>query len=396
MPTPRPATAEAPQPDAPPAPVPLRRARALRIAFLTILYAAVAALVLNSFQLKWGFRDESPTFGLRTMLDGTADRPIAFRVLVPRIASFVAPLLPEKAMRALEEHNLGKEGEAKRSSVVTRYGWKGDYLREAFVAYWIQYASLVVVLLASRALVREVLGYGRVFCDLAPPIGLLFLPLTFHRGGYVYDFPELAFCAVGALLLARRRLVAWYVCFALACLNKEADVLLAIYFAAFGWRRMSLPRLAAHGALHVAIGSAILVGLRVVFADNPGSPTFFHLPGNLAAYVRPSTWFGFIDIYAPFVPFPRPFNLVTLFVHACVLGIAWRDKPWEVRWAFIGSMAALVPLFLVTGYRDEVRNFSIAFVPYCLIACHSVQRAYAELLRADAAASLGGVGERRP
>ncbi len=378
--------------DAGPAPAarPTRGMRWFRGAFLTILYAAVAALVLNSFQLKWGLREDFKEFSFTRMVAGTADKPIAYRVLVPRLASAIAPLLPEKGMRALREHNLGTEGAPKRASVIARYGWNPERVAESFVAYWLQFASLVVVLVVSRKLVREVLGYGPAFCDLAPAVGLLFLPLTFHRGGYVYDFTELAFCAVGMLLLVRRRIVAWYVCFALACLNKESDVLLALQFAAFGWRSMSLRRLVAHGALHVAIGSAILLGLWRAFAGNPGmtggSP-FLHLPGNIANFGHASTWLGFIDIYAPFVPFPRPFNLVTLAIHAGALGIAWREKPWELRWAFGATMAALIPLFLVAGYRDEVRNFSLAFVPYCLLVCHTVHRVYAE---------LGGAGAGSP
>jgi hypothetical protein len=367
-------------------PVSLRWARAYRGALLTLVYAAVAAFVLNSFQLKWGFRDGSDWMGFDKMLEGTAHRPLAYRVLVPRIAGALAPLVPQKALDALEKHNVGTAEDAKRSSVLVRFGWKREYLAAALVAYFIQFGSIVVTLVASRALVRELLGYGRAFQDFGPAVGMLLLPMTFHRGGYVYDFPELAFCAVGVLLLVRGRMLAWYACFALACLNKEADVLLAIQFAAFSWRRMPFRRLVAHAALHVLIGTAILLGLRAAFADNPGAPTFFHLPGNVAALGRPSTWFGFIDVYAPFIPFPRPFNLLTLAILFSTLAIGWREKSWEVRWAFVGTMAVLVPLFMVTGYRDEVRNFSLAFVPFCLLACDTVHRVYERLRQADAVA----------
>lgn len=362
-----------------PAPISLRWAKAFRAVLLGLVYVAVAAFALNSFQLKWGFRDGIDAFSLERQMDGTAWRPVVYRVLVPRVAAAVAPHLPQRLVDGLITHNIGSDDDPKRSSVLVRYGWRRHYFVAALVAYFVQFASLIVTLVASRALVRETLGFGRAFYDFAPAVGMTLLPVTYHLGGYVYDFPELAFCAVGLLALVRGRLTTWYACFVLACLNKEADVLLAAWFVIFWWRRVSFARLVAHGAVHVAIGATILLGLRSIYAGNAGASAQFDLYTNLASYVRASTLFGFVDYFAPFIPFPRPFNLLSLFVIGSAVAIGWREKPRELRWAFGVMMVLLLPLVVVTGHRDEVRNFSLAFVPFCLLACHTVHRVYTAL-----------------
>jgi hypothetical protein len=354
-----------------------RALRAFRAIFLALVYTAVAAYALNAFHLKWGLRDGSDWAGFDRMMDGTAHRPVAFRVLVPQVAKHVAALLPERPIAALVEHNAADAAGPKRASVFVRYGWKPEYFGPALVAYFLQFASLLVTLVASRRLVVEVLGRRGMFADFAPAVGMLFLPLLLHKGGYVYDYPELMFCSVGFLLLWRQRFLAWYVCFALAVLNKEADVLLANFFLATQWRRLPFRAIALHAVAHVLLGGAILVGLRIAFAENGGAPQGWNLPMNVAALVRPSTWAGFVDYWAPFIPFPRPYNLISLFLIGTIVAIGWRAVAWEVRVAFVAMMVCLVPLTLITGFKDEVRNFSLAFVPFCLMACEAVSRAWA-------------------
>ncbi len=347
--------------------------RLFRTTFCALLYVVVASLTVNLFLSRWGFRADTNPFSFQKLLAHTADRPYVFRVLTPAVINAIASQVPARVVDAIRRVDEGREDpNMPTRSAKVRFHWGAESTAAHYVAYGILFASLLATLYVMRRLTRHVPGASGLFVDVAPAVAVIFLPLSFGRGGYIYDFPELLFCSLCLLALLERRWVLHYVVFALACLNKESDVLLGIYFLAIWARRLPLRGLLAHLGLHAAIGIPILAWQRIAFAANPGHGAEYHLLDNLRFWFSPLPWGAFWDIYSPLLPAPRPFNVLMLFLMAMLVFYRWREKQPELRHSMLLMLVALVPLLVAFGFHDEVRNLSIAFPVFYLLACHGM------------------------
>jgi hypothetical protein len=92
--------------------------------------------------------------------------------------------------------------------------------------------------------------------------------------------------------------------------------------------------------------------------------------------LSPEPWIRFWDPYGPLLPFPGPFNVLSIALFGAATLLFWREKPHRLRVAFAAMMAILVPLFMLFGTLDEVRNLSLAFPVAYLLICHTAARLY--------------------
>ncbi len=178
-------------------------ASGVRALFLLLLYAITAAGVLDAFMGQWGFRADNAKFGFEAMTSFTAERPFAFRVLSPVLINSAASAVPDSFV---ESHRAWLE----TTSPVLRYrtpgeAWSVDKSLRWHIAYLYLFACLMGALFAARALTAAVYAPPPLAAALGPPVGLLFLQISFHFGGYLYDFPQLALHLTGLLLLVRGR-----------------------------------------------------------------------------------------------------------------------------------------------------------------------------------------------
>ena len=347
--------------------------RLFRPAFCALLYVIVTSVAVNTFLSRWGFRGEGETSYFQKLLTHTASRPYVFRVLTPAVINALSPLVPDRVVQAIVRVDEGREDPNWPTySARKRFNWGKQSTAAHFLAYGIVFGTLLGTLLVLRRLTRDLAGASALFVDVAPAMACLFLPLTFGRGGYIYDFPELLFCSLCLFALLQRRWGLHYVCYGLACLNKEADVLLWVLFAALWARRMPWRSLLAHSALHGAIALPILVWERIAFAANPGFGVEFHLWDNLRFWFSIRPWVTFWDVYSPLLPAPRPFNVLVLFLAGILILRGWARKPPELRAAFLALSAVLAPLLLAFGFHDEVRNLSLVFPVFYLLACQGM------------------------
>src|SRR3954467_14773617 len=127
------------------------------------------------------------------------------------------------------------------------------------------------------------------------------------------------------------------------------------------------------------IAVPILAWHRIAFAATPGHGAEFPILDNLRFWFSPLPWVTFWDVYAPLLPAPRPFNLVTLFLAGMLVFYRWRERPAELRAALLLALAALVPLLIAFGFHDEVRNLSLAFPIFYLLACQGILLLYRRL-----------------
>jgi hypothetical protein len=353
------------------------RGRPWRFLFRTSLYLIVAAVVLNTFMNQWGFRGHSPRYGFEALVAYDAHRPFAFRMLTPALINASTALVPGSLLDDLVQWDLTRAKEdGPWLSAHRRFGWGGRPTPQHYVAYLALWPVVFLLILAMRRLTRLERCFPDAFVDCAPALALLVLPLAFSRGGYVYDFPELLLITAAVGLLVERRWVPYYACFTLACLNKETAILLVLYFIALLRAEMRGRTLLAHTGVHALLGLPILAWQRLAFANNPGAGAEFQLWDNLRFYLSPEPWIRTWDPYGPLLPFPGPFNILSLVLFGGAVFLFWGEKPRRWRFAFAVMIAALAPLFVLFGTLDEARNFSLVFPVAYLLACHTAARLY--------------------
>jgi len=354
-----------------------RLAAAFRWILLTAVYVFTAAFVLNAFMVQWGFRGENSPFGFERLLDHSAERPYVYRVLSPTVINAVAAVIPETLVADGRKWLLDE-------SPLLRYkrpgeSWSVEKSKKWHVAYFYLFACLLGILVAARVLTRAVCDVTPLFADFAPSVALLFLPLTFHFGGYLYDFAELALMLLCLLALVKSRLIWFYPVYLLAILNKESNVLISFFFLAVMYDALPRKKLLAHFAAQVTIGALIVLALRIAFLDNGGSQALLSFPLNVLFWSSPKAYWSFITPYAPLILVPRGANLISLFLLAFMVLWSWNQKPGAVRRLVLLSAACNLPLFLLFAFLDEIRNLSITFPAIYLVGCHTVNDVYGRL-----------------
>jgi len=351
-----------------------RVGRAFRLGFVTLIYAIVAAVVLNAFMARWGFGGDRAKYGMTRAVTYTSIRPYVYRVLTPAVINGMTAALPESAIEQrrawlLEESPLLGFRRPNES-------WDLEKSVQWHVAYAYLFLTLMIALVAARGLTRAVYDFGPLFVDLAPAVALMLLPITFQWAGYSYDFPELAFLFVALLAIVRQRWWLFYPVFVLAILNKESSVLIVLYFVAFAYTKGDLRAQLGHVAAQLLIGVVLLVTVRAMFAGMGGEPQRFYMPINLLFWFDYRAYTSFATTYAPLVPMPRPGNVITLFLLGVVVAWGWSRKPPLVRTAFVLTSAVILPLTLVFGFMDEARAMAPMFPPLYLLGCHTVAELY--------------------
>lgn len=336
------------------------------------LYVAVSLLVLTVFMTAWSFRGASPKFGFEAMLNRQAHRPFVHRILMPTLVKATAATVPDDTLKPHQPWLLS-------NSPLKRYYRQGEVhtARTAF-AYHLTcvylFLALMGILMVTRRLTLLVYRPSRVAADIAPAVALFFLPWTFLRGGYMYDFPELLLMGLCLLTLWQRQWLAYYLCFALAMLNKESSLLFVLFLPTLWYGRMDNRQLLRHTLLQLIIGTAILVTIRAVFAGNPGHNIEFHWRTNLAYWTSWQSWFSFHDTYRLGVPLPRGANVITIAIVLFLASYRWHEKPPLLRRLFLCTLAVTLPLFLTSCFKDELRNFSLVFPAFYLLSFHTAQR----------------------
>ena len=358
-------------------PVPRHRTRQRRLAHglgLGLLYLVAASATLDAFMTQWG-----PQLGdrLGPSLAFEQERPFAYRIATPFVIRTITELTPTW----VEDRVLAVRDPSGRSLVdlaMQRYSWRGG-MPVAFLALnGVLLASLLGLLASWRYLLATAVAIPRVLVDFVPALAALLLPLSFTRGGYAYDLPELLLASVAFSAFLERRHVVYYCVLSLAMLNKESSVLMLGWMLA-QWlppsRSVLRPAL-VHGALHAVIGGGILLALRIAFADRPGTPAELNLLSNLEFWLSLRWMLSVQDAFATGVPLPASLNLVNAVLLALLLGYGWSEAAPRLRRALVGGVVIMLPLFLTFGYLDEIRVFAPSFAPLIAVIACALARFY--------------------
>ncbi len=343
---------------------------------LFFAYFLTAAIVLHLFMGEFGFGDAKHSWlNFERYMDHETKRPYAYRVLAPAAINVLSAMVPEGIRHRIETVEAVAPDSAlsqKLREVRTVYNWRTERTVERIVGHAFLFANLFGVLLLLRHITRRVYGYSQLFVDFAPVVALPFLALTFLNCGFVYDFPEIFWALACLALLLAKRWIPYYLCFILACLNKETSVFTVVYFLALYFGSMPRKQLGLHVALHVLLGGITVLSVRAALADNPGAHVEFHLWDNLTFFVQPSTYYAFTDNFARLIPVPRSYNVLNLALFIPLVFLGWKEKPRWVRGMFLGIMAIITPLYIALGAIDEIRVFYLALPAVYLLCIHTV------------------------
>lgn len=346
-----------------------------RFLFLGFLYVLSASCVLDAFMSRWGFRGDSPKSGFAAVVSFEAERPFAYRVLSPLLIRAVVDAVPTSWTERHEEFLLTK-------SALLRYRQPNESWNVAkslgwHVAYAFQFLFVIGGLVAARAFLREAVpNLPAAFVDFAPPIGALFLMLTFIHGGYMYDFPELYFLLTGAVLISKKRWLPYCLIFVLAILNKETGVFLAVYFAAFQWDVLPRTRLLFLALMQMGLGAVLIAAVRYFFRGSPGAPIDNWIIQHALTWTNPLSYMKFFDFVAPYIWIPRATNIITLALLSCLVVAAWPVLSGRIRRLAVVISVINTGLVLTGGFPDEVRNFSLLFPPLFAIGALGVHQFY--------------------
>lgn len=351
--------------------LPVSRQRTLRavfrIAALGLIYWIAASAVLDSFMEQWSLGDKWRKSRFNRAIHYTAPRPFVYRVLTPWLINAISQTAPEPAQRWLA---------SRTPDLRKQYGFRQGNDIEYAVAYYLVFAAYLGTLVVWRASLRF-LGRGSpVFWDLAPPIALLLLPLSFMQGGFLYDASELFLTSLAFHFFLRRSWLFYYVTFFFAVVNKESNILLPIWFLAPFTITRDWKWLFRHGALSVLVGAPPFLAIRWLFRTSKGNPLEVLWEDNLRYLADLRNYWEGIDVYAAHVPAPEGFHPLNLFLLAAILIVVWRRPSLrEIRLAFLYTVLVFLPFFLLFGYKNEIRVFAPAFTPLMLLGTQALREA---------------------
>jgi hypothetical protein len=346
--------------------------RLLCFSLVYFVVAACTANVTNSFFLKWGFRDQHGigSFDLISIIEKSAPRPFVYRRQVPAAIDALVNSLNE-ATRQAAYRKLTRANALKSHyfpDVPDRL-WTPRFVLDYHVLYLLVLLSFALTLLVLRKIYLRLYPHDRSGGLLSLVVFSFVYPLTFQSGGFFYDWFELLGIALTFYLyLARRKNWATAALF-VASFNKETTFLLvpALYFlnpdGESSVRRLF--RLGVQLLLCLTARAVITTG----YDANPGAGVEFHLVENLEFWLNPLSFLRFDNEYALGVFTPNVENLLLLPIFALWFKHGWSRADESLKRFFTVQLLLLAPLFVLFGFRDEVRAFSLLFVPcFALLA----------------------------
>ena len=349
------------------------------IAILSFAFGLLSSSVTDAFLKKWSgtaFNAEVP-FNFERTLSYDVPRPFAYRVLFPWLVNTTAEILPSDFVLSPPPEFLRRgvalyigEQESQRIPVVLQ-------VKFVIAALWM-FIFLFATLWLYRTMAIRTLHIDRASADLAVLLFGLFLPLSFRGGGgYIYDFSELFFTAAYIAVLVSRQYVWSAIILLGAIVNKESNMLLLFYLAAYlltNGRSVTHKWYIFFGHIVSAVIPYLLI--KIAMVDKSGGAIEFYLFWNKDYWARASSFLGFMTTNLQLVLFPKPTNIAFLILFVWLTASRWRHKPLFVRAALVSTGLLCVTLLVLFCWNDEIRNLSLAFPAIFLAITHSIVENY--------------------
>ena len=271
---------------------------------------------------------------LSRALLGAAERPYAYRALVPLLAKVLAPLVPcsfEAMFTALP------------SPITVTYHAlsEGGYPREATIVMLIMYSSLVGFAYAEKSFLYNLGAQSREQFLLPLFAQILIVPFSLLFGFY-YDLPQILLVTLTLICMLQARWDKYIVTFGLASLNKETSLFLLLVFIVY--YRSRLPR---KHFLQLFIVQTVIYGLI--------RGALLYTYHNNAGITTAST---FSYHYRQYTSYPSTL-LFTILFFVGIGFLIW--KGWDRKHPFLQATLVIplmiLILFFISGMPMEFRVF---------------------------------------
>lgn len=316
---------------------------------MVLLYVSVAQAVFTCYSVDPP-TDSDPRFTFEKMVSGEADRPFAYRTLVPWTVRLGTRLLTPEAFRLYEKYRWTEKIDADLRHVrVDRH-----LAREWIVFSWLSTGLFALFGLSLYGLIRHFHALDVMPSHACGLVAMSLVTLFFDKYNQLYDPASLALFPLATLMLVWGRLAAYYLVLCLAILNKETALLLPCLFVVFSWGRRPLRFVAVHGAAQLSLYMGLTVAVRTLFQKNPGA----FLEGQFLSNL----------VYASTPSLHLLLGVLKLSGMALLVSIGWSRKPEPLRRGLLLCLALLGPLWLLFGRLQEIRVLYEAWYLICLLA----------------------------
>ena len=343
-----------------------------------ILFFVTAAASFGGFYAKWHFNEadvpgDNSAASFESMVDGTAQRPVIYRQLIPSMDNFADRHTPQSTKAWLYNHRGNGEDAYLYAMSASPTANDQTYFYRYLVQYVVTFLFALLAIYAMYYMCKawDIPSPASLFSSV---IFLLLLPYFMTGGGYAYDFAELAFFAL-AVLFARN--LDWWWLIPLAALgewNKETFVLFVITLYPILRGRISRTRAVAGICVLCLICLAVYIPVRLQFAHNPGSGGGGGgLSDQLQALTHPLAMvFSTEETYGV-----RAVKLSTLLPLALLLWTALRGwKHLSVAMKLHAKIAAAIniPLYFLFCAHGELRDMSLLYVTLLFVLAHNLNQ----------------------
>ena len=326
-----------------------------------IMYMGLSAYVMMVFLRGSDFGGQyGHTF--TNMMDGTGERPMAYRALLPFILRGLIAIIPQGGIEVLNELTLYLRNTTVSIALIHSYREtipptleNLPLLHHTLLFVVLVWLCLLGYLAVLYKLARQLFPESIAPALFAPLFALLLMPALHNTFAYPYDYSLLLLNTTCFYALARHNLRLYYACFILAIINKETALYLAMFFALSHWKSMPMRTLSQHVLAQAAIWLSITFTIRISMGGGADGGLFaskmLHFNQMMGAY----DFDGYLSL------------LVAFFF----LTYRWPEKPLFLRRGFW----LLLPLslaFVLLGYPTEYRQFLDIAPITLLLATHSL------------------------
>ncbi|HEY3628904.1 MAG TPA: hypothetical protein VGL00_21620 [Terracidiphilus sp.] len=343
---------------------------------LFVLFFATAAASFHGYYSAQGLHDF--TFGdphakwtFESDVDGTDLRPFVFRQMLPFAVNWVDSRFSEKAKDKL--YNLrGRNGLLFRERIIDSPIARD---RQYFLRYWLMYGLIFLFAwLSAYAMywLAKALGFPPAAAALASISIMIVLPYIQAGEGHTYDYPELAFMALAALMAIK---VDWWwlaPLTALATFNKESFLLFVVCLYPLIRQRTSRANALIGTGVLACIAVAVNLAVRYHFRNNPGSALEIHLSQQLAGLLRlvEPRHMVMAKTYGIWA-FPTQ-NLLTLVLIVWTVARVWRFLSPVLKQHVRIAAVINLPLYILFCEPGEMRDLSLLFVSFLVLLAASL------------------------
>jgi len=215
---------------------------------LYAVYLGAAFLITGIY---WQITIQLHTATIEMFVAGTANKPFAYRVLMPWLMAIVSGL------NNIEDLKL------------------------------VDVSLRVMILFGTFILLRHWLRYfvHPLLADIEPLVLGVILPWSFLFY-WPYDFSGILLWTACLVCLVEKRYHLYLVLFLLSTLNRETAFFLIGVFAATQWENLGWRRTLRWAGVQLAVWLVVFVSLRLMIHPDGGDPVEFHVLDNLDFLVR--------------------------------------------------------------------------------------------------------------